>query len=180
MGNVRKLTTREIYQINQQRTVPEHLSRVKILLHNIRSMHNVGAIFRSADAFGIAEIILSGYTPFPPRPEISKTALGAEMHVAWTHYDGMHEALTYLNKDGYDLWGIEQTSPSRLLHEIDPAGSGPLCVVFGNEVTGIDQDLLPHINHFVEIAQFGHKHSLNVSVTAGIVLYALFEKFNRI
>lgn len=140
-------------------------------------MHNVGAIFRSADAFGINEIILAGYTPYPPRPEISKTALGADEHVAWNHFDLMENALEYLAEDGYLLWGIEQTNHSRMIHETGPPGSQPLCVVFGNEVTGIDKELLPHIDHFVEIPQFGHKHSLNVSVSAGIILYALLEKY---
>lgn len=140
-------------------------------------MHNVGAVFRSADAFDVAEVILSGYTPHPPRPEISKTALGADEHVKWTHFEQVEDTLAYLDKDHYLLWGIEQTTGSMLLNNAVPPDDQPLCVTFGNEVTGIDADLMPHIDHFVEIPQFGHKHSLNVSVTTGIVLYSLLEKY---
>lgn len=171
-----KLTTKEILQENQSRTAPEKLTRVKILLHNIRSMHNVGSTFRSADAFGISELILSGYTPIPPRTEINKTAIGAEEFVPWKYFEDGTEAIKSLKKDDYYILGLEQTVQSTPLPDFDTAAYDKIGLVFGNEITGIDDELLPFIDEFVVIPQFGQKHSLNVSVAAGVVLYGLLEK----
>lgn len=171
-----KLTTKEILQENLSRQTPETLSSVKVLVHNIRSMHNVGSVFRSADAFGIDQVLLSGYSATPPRPEINKTAIGAEEFVDWKHYESGVEAIQFLKDEGYFIIGLEQTRKSTPLPEFDARRSAKLCIVLGNEVTGIDNDLLPYIDEFVTIPQFGHKHSLNVSVAAGVVLYALLEK----
>lgn len=171
-----KLTTKEILEENLARTAPDKLSSIKILVHNIRSLHNVGSIFRSADAFGISEIILSGYTATPPRSDINKTAIGAEEFVDWTHYESGEEALSDLVKEGYYIVGMEQTNNSTPLPDFKIEDHAKICLVLGNEVTGIDEDVLPLINEFVAIPQFGHKHSLNVSVAAGVVLYALLEK----
>ncbi|MEX0778420.1 MAG: RNA methyltransferase [Balneolales bacterium] len=168
---MKKLTTKQIYQKNQQRTPPGHFENTKIWLHNIRSMHNVGSAFRTADAFGISEVILSGYTPVPPRPEISKTALGAEEFVYWSYADQFSEKVSALKESGFQIVGMEQTDNSRLLPEFNPHGNLNLCYIFGNEVTGIEQELLTLCNEIVEIPQFGKKHSFNVSVSIGIVLY---------
>lgn len=173
--STQKLSTRQILEQNLQRTAPASLQRTSILLHNVRSMHNVGAAFRSADAFGISRILLSGFTPAPPRPEISKTAIGAEKHVEWEQLDGK-DAIAAL-KQTVTLIGVEQTSQSVLLPDYQPPASRDLCLLFGNEVTGIDEELFPHIDAFVEIPQYGHKHSLNVSVSIGVVLYAMLQKF---
>ncbi|MDX1670789.1 MAG: TrmH family RNA methyltransferase [Balneolaceae bacterium] len=173
--STQKLSTRQILEQNLQRTAPASLQRTSILLHNVRSMHNVGAAFRSADAFGISRILLSGFTPAPPRPEISKTAIGAEKHVEWEQLDGK-DAIAAL-KQTVTLIGVEQTSQSVLLPDYQPPVSRDLCLLFGNEVTGIDEELFPHIDAFVEIPQYGHKHSLNVSVSIGVVLYAMLQKF---
>ena len=171
-----KLTTKEILEENLAREAPEKLSSVKVLVHNIRSLHNVGSIFRSADAFGISEILLSGYTATPPRDEINKTAIGAEEFVDWKHFETGTEALTMLKNDDYYIIGLEQTTNSTLLPELDISGAEKLCLVLGNEVTGIDEDILHLIDEFVAIPQFGHKHSLNVSVAAGVTLYSLLDK----
>lgn len=179
MSSVKKLTTKEIYQINQEREVPGNFGLTKVLLHNIRSMHNVGAVFRSADAFGIGEVILTGYTPTPPRPEISKTALGAETHVPWSHYEEAEIIINRLKNDNYHIIGIEQTNKSRSLVKYNIDKSHPIVIVLGNEVTGIDNEIIPLMDEFIEIPQFGEKHSLNVSVTAGIVMYGLLEKFTQ-
>lgn len=176
--DIRKLTTREIFNNNQARQIPDGFDRTRLLLHNIRSMHNVGSVFRSADAFGLYELLLSGYTPTPPRPEIAKTALGAEKHVAWSYFEDFGDAIDQLRSEDYYILGIEQTNVSKPLIDFKPAADKAICLVLGNEVTGIDKGLLPFIDEFVEIPQFGHKHSLNVSVTAGIVLYALLDKYN--
>lgn len=172
-----KLSTKEILNQNLNRTAPRQLNNLKILLHNVRSMHNVGAAFRSADAFGIDEIIISGYTPTPPRPEISKTAIGAEKHVDWQHVNDLIPTLDELHEQEYLILGLEQTTESILLPDYEIPSEQKICLVFGNEVTGMDKDLLPHIDSFVEIPQYGHKHSLNVSVTVGVALYAFLVKF---
>lgn len=170
----KKLTTKQIFHRNQERSSP--LSEHFILwLHDIRSMHNVGAAFRSGDAFGIHELWLSGYTPSPPRPEISKTAIGAEEHVNWKIFNSYEEPLSLLRQNGYSLLGLEQAENGIMLHQFEPAGPR-ICLLLGNEVTGISQELLPHLDGVVEIPQFGVKHSLNVSVAAGVALYAFFEK----
>lgn len=174
---MQKLSTKEILQKNLDRTSPGQLHRLKILLHNVRSMHNVGAAFRSADAFGINEILISGFTPYPPRPEISKTAIGAEKHVRWQKLDHLEEDIENLRSNGYKIVGLEQTTESILMPDYQIPSEKKICLVFGNEVTGVDEDLLPYIDDFVEIPQYGHKHSLNVSVTVGVALYAFLEKY---
>ena len=173
---MKKLSTREIYQRNQDRQSP--LEQHFILwLHNIRSLHNVGAAFRSADAFGVKELWLSGYTPVPPRPEITKTAIGAEENVQWKSFTDEEVPIQWLKENGYTLCGLEQTDSSILLNDLKPE-SKKICLVLGNEVTGIDERILPNLDISVEIPQFGSKHSLNVSVAAGVALYGFFEKLN--
>ena len=172
-----KLSTKEILEQNLDRKTPHNLGNLKIWLHNVRSMHNVGAAFRSADAFGIDSILLSGYSPTPPRPEISKTAIGAEKYVDWEQVDNLKSTVKNLNQAGYNIVGLEQTTESILLPDYLIPPKQNICLVFGNEVTGIDEDMIPFINDFVEIPQYGHKHSLNVSVTVGVALYAFLEKY---
>ncbi|MGN8226565.1 RNA methyltransferase [Gracilimonas sp. BCB1] len=171
-----KLTTKEILKENLSRKAPKKLTNLKVLVHNIRSLHNVGSIFRSADAFGVSEIILCGYSPTPPRPEINKTAIGAEEFVNWSYMEEGTKAIQKLKKQGYCIAGLEQTTDSIALPDFDPKSHDKICIVLGNEVTGIDDELLPHIDQFIAIPQFGQKHSLNVSVAAGVVLYAMLEK----
>jgi tRNA G18 (ribose-2'-O)-methylase SpoU len=173
---MKKLSTREIYNRNLQRQSPLRENFI-LWLHNIRSLHNVGAAFRSGDAFGIKELWLSGYTPTPPRAEITKTAIGAEEHVPWKSFTDEKEPIHWLKQNGYTLCGLEQTSSSTLLNELKTE-TDKICLVLGNEVTGIDERILPVLDIAVEIPQFGSKHSLNVSVAAGIALYGFFEKFN--
>jgi tRNA G18 (ribose-2'-O)-methylase SpoU len=173
-----KLTTKEILEENLSQEPPKKLSEVKVILHNIRSLHNVGSVFRSSDAFGISELILTGYTPTPPRPEINKTAIGAEEFVKWKHYDTATEIITHLKKEGYSILGMEQTTNSIALNELNIADYNKICLVMGNEVTGIDSEILDLMDEFVAIPQYGQKHSLNVSVAAAVMLYALLEKLS--
>lgn len=174
---MQKLSTKEILEQNLDRTTPGHLSKLKILLHNVRSMHNVGAAFRSADAFGIDEILMSGYTPTPPRPEIAKTAIGAQEHVDWQQVEHPQKQIETLKEKGYRLVGLEQMTDSILLPDYTMPKEQDICLIFGNEVTGIDEDMLTYIDDFVEIPQYGHKHSLNVSVTVGVALYGFLVKY---
>jgi 23S rRNA (guanosine2251-2'-O)-methyltransferase len=176
MSPIRKRSTREIYLINEARTPPSVLGSSVVVLHNIRSLYNVGSAFRTADAFGISGLVLSGYTPCPPRAEISKTALGAEETVHWSHFDSLTQTLDHLRSGNHFLVGVEQTESSHNLPEYRWPAERPLAIFFGNEVTGLDEALLEHLDQCVEIPQFGKKHSLNISVSFGIVLYDMICK----
>lgn len=174
-----KLSAKEILKRNKARTVSRGMNQVIILLDNLRSMHNVGAAFRCADAFGIHKILLSGVTPAPPRPEITKTAIGAEEYVKWEQIKDTQEAIKQLHKNNYLIAGIEQTESSILLPNYAAPNDNKMCLIFGNEVTGIDEEILPLIDTFIEIPQYGNKHSLNVSVSVGVALYAFLEKYGQ-
>ena len=174
-----KTSVREILHQNQLRSKVRHFSQTVVILHNIRSMHNVGSVFRSCDGFGIQELVLSGYTPTPPRAEISKTALGAEETVHWTHQQDFSLTATRLKQQGYTIIGFEQTNQSILLNEYPFDAAAKVALVFGNEVTGIDQDVLDQMDQLIEIAQFGVKHSFNVSVSVGIALFGFFNAYAK-
>jgi len=149
---------------------------VVVVLDNIRSMHNVGSVFRTADAFLIQGICLCGYTPLPPHRDIHKTALGATETVAWRHFAVTADAIGSLKEEGYTVLAVEQTEGSIRLNELSTAVTGPVAVVFGNEVTGVDAAALALCDGSVEIPQWGMKHSLNVSIAAGIVLWELVRE----
>lgn len=158
-----------------RKTIEEFQATDKIPLvlvaDNIRSGLNVGAFFRSADAFAIQEIILTGLSPTPPHKEINKSAIGATMSVAWQYKEDVVEAIQDLKKQGYLVYGIEQTNESYPLAKFKCEGK--VAIVMGNEVDGISTDALPLLDGAIEIPQYGTKHSLNVAVCAGIVLHAL-------
>lgn len=175
---MKKRSTRKILEINLSRTSPLQRNDFILWLHNVRSLHNVGASFRNADAFGVSEVYLSGYTPTPPRPEITKTAIGAEDHVLWSQISDPVETIHDLKSNGYSIIGLEQTTDSYLLSDYTPEEK-KLCLILGNEVTGIDDDIIPHLDVAVEIPQFGIKHSLNVSVASGVALYAFLQKLSQ-
>lgn len=147
---------------------------VIVVLENVRSAYNVGSVFRTADAFLLEAIYLCGYTAFPPHKEIRKTALGAEDTVSWKHFKKTEDALAELRASGYALHAVEQVENSTLLHRFHPAGK--IAVVFGNEVTGVEQSTIALCDGCIEIPQLGMKHSLNISVAAGVVLWELVRK----
>jgi len=175
---IQKKTTKQILSENLRREKPQGMTLLKVWIHNIRSMHNTGSVFRSCDAFGAGELILSGYTPTPPRAEITKTAIGAEEFVDWRYVKNTIDEIKKLKENGYTIAGIEQSHDSILLNEYIPGYDQKICLIFGNEVSGIDEKILPHLDLCLEIPQFGKKHSLNVSVTAGIVLYHFMKSFS--
>jgi tRNA G18 (ribose-2'-O)-methylase SpoU len=142
------------------------------VLENVRSAYNVGSIFRTADAFLIEAIYLCGYTAYPPHKEIRKTALGADETVHWKHFNNVNSALEELRQQGYRIFAVEQAINSLKLDDIQQF-EGKLAVVFGNEVTGVEQTTIENCDGCLEIPQFGMKHSLNVSVAAGVVLWEL-------
>lgn len=141
------------------------------VLENVRSAYNVGSFFRTADAFRLEAVYLIGYTAFPPHKEIRKTALGAEDTVQWKHFKTSAEALADLHRLQYRVFAIEQTEGSCPLQYF--AADGPVAVVFGNEVTGVEQDTIALCEGSIEIPQLGMKHSLNVATAGGIVLWEL-------
>ncbi len=173
----RKLSTKEILLENLAKSPPEGMNHVKVILHNIRSLHNVGSVFRSSDAFGISEIILSGYSPTPPRDEITKTAIGAEEYVHWRFVDDVSAEIQSLKLAGFLILGLEQTDVSISMLDLEISSDDKICIVMGNEVSGIEDEILPLVDQFIAIPQYGHKHSLNVSVATGVTLYALLQKF---
>ena len=146
-------------------------SGVVLVLDNIRSAHNTGSAFRSADCFKVDKLFLCGITPVPPSPLIRKTALGAESVVPSAHFDDTLEALRLLKSEGYTLVAVEQTVHSVSLESFTPDSSARYAYVFGNEVDGVRQDVVDACDFSLEIPQFGTKHSLNVSVALGIVLW---------
>lgn len=174
---MRKLDSEEL----QRKSVPEFRQSdktpVALVLHNIRSMHNVGSIFRSSDAFLVSSLHLCGYTPKPPHRDIHKTALGATETVDWSYHASTAQCLLSLKEQGWDLLAVEQAAGSRLLQEFHFRFERPLALVLGNELHGVDQEILELCDGCVEIPQWGMKHSLNVSVTAGIVLWELCRRY---
>lgn len=142
-----------------------------IILDNVRSMNNVGSTFRTGDAFNVEKIILGGITPTPPHREIQKTALGATESVNWSHELDLIDYIKSIKEKGYTVIAIEQVHNSISLNEWKPLSSEKIAVVFGNEVEGVSEDVILACDKCIEIPQFGSKHSLNISVTTGIILW---------
>lgn len=163
-----ELNRKSVTEFRQSDKIP-----IIVVLDNIRSMHNVGSVFRTADAFLLQAVYLCGYTPQPPHRDIHKTALGATDTVAWQYFPSTADALQSLREAGYGIWAIEQVEKSVSLHRFDHNHPGPLAVVFGNEVSGVDGEVLTLCDGSIEIPQLGMKHSLNIAVAAGIVLWEL-------
>jgi len=161
-------------------TVEEFKEQTKtpliVVLDNVRSLHNVGSVFRTADAFLVDTVYLCGITSTPPHAEIHKTALGAENTVTWKYYDETLDAVNDLKSKGYIVYAIEQAQGSTLLPVLELINSNKYAVVFGNEVKGVQQTVVDCSDGCIEIPQYGTKHSLNVSVTAGIIIYDFAKK----
>ena len=149
---------------------------VTLVLDNVRSMHNVGSAFRTADAFAIEQITLCGITGTPPHREIEKTALGATRSVAWEHAVSTKEAVQALSSRGYSIIAVEQATGSTPLHQFGAIPHGKYALVFGNEVHGVSDEVMALADSCIEIPQSGTKHSLNIAVSVGIVLWELYSK----
>ena len=148
-------------------------NKVIVVLENIRSMQNVGSVFRTADAFLAEAIYLVGYTPQPPHRDIHKTALGATETVSWKYFPKTTDAIAELKAAGYKIFGIEQTQGSILLQDYQKGADEKIALIFGNEAAGVEQETLHQCDGCIEIPQLGMKHSLNISVAAGVVLWEL-------
>src|SRR5688500_12115235 len=168
---MRKLSMQELNRLSPEEFKSTRKHKVVVVLENIRSMHNVGSVFRSADAFLIEAIYICGYTAVPPRKEIDKTALGATETVSWKYFKHSADAVKELHDEGYKVYAIEQVENSISLESISFNEDKGIALIFGNEVTGVEQDVIALCDGSIEIPQFGMKHSLNISVAAGIVLW---------
>ena len=170
---MRKLSMEEL----GRKTVDEFRQSEKIpvivVLENIRSAYNVGSVFRTADAFLIEAIYIIGYSAKPPHKEIKKTALGAEETVSWKYFKTTAEALAALREDEYNVFAVEQAVGSAALQAINYDGRSKIAVIFGNEVTGVEQSTIQLCDSCIEIPQLGMKHSLNIATAAGVVLWEL-------
>lgn len=175
MSSTQKLKLEELGRIDVETFKITEKIPLIIVLDNVRSMHNVGAVFRTADAFLVEKILLCGITPVPPHREIHKAALGATESVDWQYYESVKEAVLDLKTLKYEVLGIEQTTDSIPITEYNIDPSRKYALVLGNEVDGISEEILNHCDGFLEIPQMGTKHSLNVSVCGGIVMWDFFK-----
>ncbi|QQL51041.1 RNA methyltransferase [Mucilaginibacter ginkgonis] len=151
---------------------------VVVVMDNVRSMHNVGSIFRTSDGFAVSQIVLCGITAQPPHREIEKTALGATQSIEWVYETDTLSAVNKLREDGYVIIAIEQAQRSIMLNDFHPETNKKYALIFGNEVNGVADDVMQNIDACIEIPQFGTKHSFNIVVSAGIVLWDFFAKLN--
>lgn len=176
---MRKLLNNELNRLSIEEFKKAEKIPLIIVLDNIRSQHNIGAVFRTSDAFLIEKVYLCGITATPPNAEIHKSALGAESTVEWKYFQHTIEAMAELTMSGYTVISIEQADGAIELSNFEVDKSKKYAVVFGNEVKGVLQEVVSKSNYCVEIAQYGTKHSLNISITAGIVIWELFKKMKQ-
>ena len=172
MDELNRVTTEEF---KAQAKIP-----LVVVMDNVRSMYNVGSIFRTCDAFSVDRLLLCGITACPPHKEIAKTALGATESVAWAHYNTTVEAVTELKQQGYKVLAVEQVDTSVMLDRMEGSGDEKTAIVLGNEVFGVDDEVLALCDGAIEIPQNGTKHSLNVSIAGGIVIWEFFKRMTAI
>lgn len=183
---MKKLTTAEMGRMNIEEFKEADKLPFVVVLDNVRSQHNVGAVFRTADAMRIERVVLCGICCCPPNTEIHKTALGAEESVNWSYYQDTIDAVKALQAEGYTVYAVEQAHDSITLEEIaeevqrDKVQRTKVAVVLGHEVFGVQQEVVDLCTQCIEIPQYGTKHSMNVSVTAGIVMYRLSEAMRKL
>ena len=174
---MKKLKNKDLQRINIEEFKITKKTPITIVLDNVRSALNVGSVFRTSDAFLIETIILCGITATPPNKEIRKAALGSTDSVTWKYIQNTTDAVGQLIKEGYYVVGVEQVNKSTLLNEFE-LPKKPIAIIMGNEVNGVDQKAINLCNEVIEIPQFGTKHSLNIAVTTGIVIWDLWGKLN--
>jgi len=176
INQMRKLHIKELNRLTPEEFRQSEKYPIVVVLDNIRSLNNVGSIFRTGDAMRIAEVVLCGITATPPNNEIHKTALGAEETVAWRYFEKTDEAIDVLRTEGYTICSVEQVENSTMLTDFNPEKTSKYAFVMGNEVKGVQQSVIDKSDLCIEIPQFGTKHSFNVSVSAGIVLWEVFKQ----
>jgi len=174
---MRKLKITELNRISEEEFKQAEKMPLVVVLDNVRSLHNVGSVFRTSDAFLVEKIYLCGITSVPPNAEIHKTALGAEFSMDWEYAESTQNVVVDLKKRGYFVYAIEQTERSIMLPELYLDTTKKYAIILGNEVKGVQQEVIDICDASIEIPQYCTKHSLNVSVTAGIVVWDFFNKF---
>ena len=172
---MKKKTILELDRISQEEFKKKNKIPLIVILDNVRSLNNVGSVFRTSDAFLVKAVYLCGITATPPHPEIHKTALGAEDSVEWHYFEDTNAAVDILHEEGYIVYAIEQVENSIILSDLQLNKDCKYAVVLGNEVKGVQQSVVNKCDQSIEIPQFGTKHSLNVSVTAGLVIWDFFK-----
>jgi tRNA G18 (ribose-2'-O)-methylase SpoU len=176
---MRKLNISELNRISIEEFQQADKIPLVVVLDNIRSLNNIGSVFRTSDAFRVEAIYLCGITAVPPHADIHKTALGAEFSVKWRYFEDACAAVSELKETGYEVYAIEQVEKSLSLEKLLPDKGKKYAVVLGNEVKGVQQQVIDLCNGSIEIPQFGTKHSLNVSVAAGIIIWDFFKQLGR-
>jgi len=174
---MKKLRTIEMQRLSVEEFREASKQKLIVVLDDVRSMHNVGSVFRTGDAFRIEAVYLCGITSTPPSAEIHKTALGAEDSVEWKYFPTALEAVEALKADGYEVYSVEQAHGSTKLQDFQPQKDYKYAVILGNEVKGVHQEVVDASDGCLEIPQFGTKHSMNVSVTAGIIIWHFSQSF---
>ena len=177
---MRKKTMLELHRADIEEYHSVEKLRFSVILDDIRSLNNIGSIFRTADAFLVEKIYLCGITAVPPSPEIHKTALGAEMSVEWEYCEDVLQLIDRLKADGYEVCSIEQVNGSVSLTDFAVNKDGKYAVILGNEVKGVNQAAVDKSDVCLELPQYGTKHSLNVSITAGIVIWNFFNAMKNV
>lgn len=173
---MKKLKLDELDRPDIEKFKAQEKLSVVVVLDNVRSMHNIGSIFRTADGFALEKIVLCGITAQPPHREIEKTALGATQSVDWVYYPETVHAVDELSASGYEIIAIEQARDSTMLNTFTPEKAKKYALIFGNEVDGVSEEVMAKIDNCIEIPQFGTKHSFNITVAAGIVFWDFFAK----
>ena len=173
---MRKLKNSELNRLSVEEFKKTEKTPIIVVLDNIRSLNNIGSVFRTSDAFLIEKILLCGITATPPHKDIHKTALGATESVEWEYYPSTIDAVHWLKENKYKIISIEQAENAISLQNFKPISMMKYAVIFGNEVKGVGQDIVNLSDYCIEIPQYGTKHSFNISVSAGIVLWDLFKK----
>jgi 23S rRNA (guanosine2251-2'-O)-methyltransferase len=173
---MRKLANEELNRLDIETFKKTAKTPLIVVLDNVRSCNNIGSVFRTGDAMLIEAVYLCGFTATPPNKEIHKTALDAEKAVDWSYFEHTTDAVKHLKNEGYKVFAVEQVEKSILLHQAQPHEGEKWALVFGNEVKGVDQEVVDLCDGALEIPQFGTKHSFNISVSCGIVLWDLFSK----
>lgn len=175
-AGMQKLSMDQLNRLSVTEFKSQQKSSVVIVLDNVRSMHNVGSVFRTADGFAVEKIVLCGITSQPPHREIDKTALGATESMDWTYEHDATQAIQALQSEGYIVCAVEQADKSIQLNHFQPESDKKYVLIFGNEVHGVSDQVMDMVDVCLEIPQFGTKHSFNISVTAGILLWDFYSK----
>ena len=173
---MRKLLNEELDRLSVEAFKKLEKTPFMLVMDNVRSLHNIGSLFRTADAFRLEGIYLCGITATPPHREIHKTALGATESVSWEYREETTDAISELKEKGYMILSVEQTEGAVLLDQVQLSDNQKYALVFGHEIRGVDQDVVDLSDQCIEIPQYGTKHSLNISVAAGIVIWELFRR----